>query len=152
MITDMWYLMNGCDAECSGATTEILWKMGGGIYDKRFYCGLGPDCWVWIWWVGEHDKFHTPDWHIWALYKVLPVSTTSTASFTSITQRQRHRNCSSTPPLQPHSQPLICATARICSTPGGSPLGLTKIATMNMSSCHLHTLVIFVTLGCRQRR
>lgn len=107
MIINMWDFLNGCDAECSGATTEVLRKMGGDVRDQHLCSGLGADCWVWIRWLGEHDKFHSPDWHIRALHKMLPMPTASNASFTTTSRPQRHRGCSSTPPFQPHSQPLI---------------------------------------------
>jgi hypothetical protein len=53
--------MNGCDAECSGSATKVRGEMGGGVYDQCVCGGLGVRCWLWIRWVGERDKFCTPD-------------------------------------------------------------------------------------------
>lgn len=55
--------MNGCDAfaECCGAAIQVLRRMGWGVRDQRLSGGVGPSGWVWIRWVGEHDKLHTPD-------------------------------------------------------------------------------------------
>lgn len=96
----------GWDAECSGATAKVLWEVGRDVRDQCICGGVGANCWVWIWWVGKHDKLHTPDWHIWAFHKVLPMPTSNNA--TTTTTPKCHCCCSaSPPPLQPHSQPLI---------------------------------------------
>ena len=103
----------GCDerlwfAECSRAATEISWRVDRVVHDQCVCGGVGVCGWVWIWWVGEHHKLCAPDWHIWALHKVLPVSSTG-----STNGLQRYYECSSSsssppPSPQPHSPPLIC--------------------------------------------
>jgi hypothetical protein len=53
--------MNVCDAECSGAATQIRREVGRDVHDQCICGGVGSSRGVWIWWMGKCDKLRTPD-------------------------------------------------------------------------------------------
>lgn len=89
--------LNMCDAECSGTTSQVCWKMGGNLYYQHICGGVGPSRRVWIWRVGQHGELHTPDWHIWTLHKVLPMPSTASTTYAAASA-QRHRAFPTSPP------------------------------------------------------
>lgn len=53
--------MNGCDAECSGAATEVRREVGRDVHGECVCGGVGPGGWIRVRWMGERDKLHTSD-------------------------------------------------------------------------------------------